>query len=118
MTFRQIDKFEKNNPDIAFNVLYLHQEKEGKNKSKIRMSFSYIKIYKYESIWAKIGQTKIWKSKKQKHLGVIIDQNLKFDEYVLSICRKASKKLNALTRICHYLNLQQRRTIMKSFAES
>ena len=35
MTVRQIDKFEKNNPDIAVNVLYLHRPKEGKSKSKI-----------------------------------------------------------------------------------
>ena len=27
VTVRQIDKFEKNNPDIAVNVLYLHQSK-------------------------------------------------------------------------------------------
>ena len=26
MTVRQIDKFEKNNPDIAVNVLYLQQK--------------------------------------------------------------------------------------------
>ena len=35
MTKRQIDKFEKNNPDIAVNVLYLHRQKEGKSKGKI-----------------------------------------------------------------------------------
>ena len=35
MTVNQIDKFEKINPDIAVNVLYLHQKEEGKSKSKI-----------------------------------------------------------------------------------
>ena len=35
MTVRQIDKFEQNNPDIAVNVLYLHQKEEGKSKGKI-----------------------------------------------------------------------------------
>ena len=36
VTVSQIDKFEKNNKDIAVNVLYLHQKEEGKSKVKIR----------------------------------------------------------------------------------
>ena len=35
MTVSQIDKFEKNNKDIAVNVLYIHQKEEGKSKGKI-----------------------------------------------------------------------------------
>ena len=42
--------------------------------------------HKYEMIWANIGQTKIWESRKQKLLGIIIDRNLRFDEYVLNQC--------------------------------
>ena len=36
--------------------------------------------FTYESVWAKIGKTKIWESKKQKLLGVKIDRRLSFDE--------------------------------------
>ena len=32
--------------------------------------------HKHENIWAKIGQTKIWESRKQKLLGVEIDSSL------------------------------------------
>ena len=35
--------------------------------------------FKYESIWAKIGKTKIWESKKQKLLGAEIDKTLSFE---------------------------------------
>ena len=35
MTVSKIDKFEKNNKDIAVNVLYTHQKEEGKSKGKI-----------------------------------------------------------------------------------
>ena len=35
MAVKNIDKFEKNNKDIAVNVLYLHQKEEGKSKGKI-----------------------------------------------------------------------------------
>ena len=48
--------------------------------------------FKYENIWAEIGKTKIWESKKQKLLGVAIDRNLISDEYIVSLCKKAGKK--------------------------
>ena len=46
------------------------------------------KGHKHESIWANIGKSKIWGSEKQKLLGILIDQNLRFDEY---ICHSAKK---------------------------
>ena len=33
----------------------------------------------FEAVWAKIGKTKIWKSKEQKLLGVLIENDLNFD---------------------------------------
>ena len=74
--------------------------------------------HKHEMIWANIGQTKIWESRKQKLLGIIIDRNLRFDEYVLNQCKKAGRKLSALTSICKFMSLERRRTLMKSFIES
>ena len=38
--------------------------------------------YKHEMIWANLGQTEIWESRKQKLLRTINDRNLRFDEYV------------------------------------
>ena len=35
--------------------------------------------YKHETVWAKICETKIWESNKQKLLGALIDGNLNFD---------------------------------------
>ena len=55
--------------------------------------------FKYENIWAKIGKTKIWESKKQKLLGVEIFRTLSFDEHIASLCRKAGKKLSVLARL-------------------
>ena len=48
---------------------------------------------KYESFWAKIGKTTIWESKKQKILGVEMNNAFSFHEYVASSCKKAGKKL-------------------------
>ena len=41
--------------------------------------------YKNENIWVRIGELKIWESSKQKLLGVLIDRNLSFIQYVSSL---------------------------------
>ena len=74
--------------------------------------------YKHENIWARIRQTKIWESRKQKLLGVEIDSNLNFDLYVSSLCKKAGKKLSVLARLSSFMSLNQRRTLMKAFIKS
>ena len=57
-------------------------------------------------------------SKCEKLLGIKIDSNLKCDSHVESLCKKASHKLHALARVSKYMNLRQRRIIMKSFINS
>ena len=52
---------------------------------------------------------------KVKVLGITIDNNLTFNVHVSNLCKKASQKLHALARVSGYMNLGQRRTIMKSF---
>ena len=47
--------------------------------------------HKHENIWTKIGQTKIWESRKQKLVGVEIDGSLNFDLYVHHYVRKREK---------------------------
>ena len=65
-----------------------------------------------------VGETNIWDSKQQKRLGVLIDSDLKFDEYVLSQCKKACKKLTAFIRMSKFMTFAQRKNIMKAFIES
>ena len=55
--------------------------------------------HKYKTVRAKIGETKIWESNKQKLLRVIIDRNLNFDEYIFDLCKKAGRKLSVLARL-------------------
>ena len=46
--------------------------------------FYLVKGYKHDELmWANIGQSQIWERKKRKVLGVIIDRDMKFDEYIL-----------------------------------
>ena len=51
-------------------------------------------------------------------LGITIDSNLTFENHIINICKKANQKLNALGRIAPYMNIEKRRTIMKSFVTS
>ena len=53
-----------------------------------------------------------------KLLGVIIDNELKFDEHVSKLCKKASQKLHALARISNYMSQDKLRILMKAFIES
>ena len=74
--------------------------------------------HRHENIWAKIGQTKIWGSRKQKLLGVEINSRLNFNLYVSSLCEKAGKMLSVLARLSSFISLNQRQILMKTFIES
>ena len=54
-------------------------------------------------------------SSNQKLLGICFNSNFRFDDHVASLCKKASQKLNGLTRVVQYMNRAQRRSIMKAF---
>ena len=44
--------------------------------------------------------------------------DLSFENHVSSLCKKASQKLHALTRIVNYMNLSKRKALMKTFVIS
>ena len=67
---------------------------------------------------ATIDNSYIESEDKQVLLGITIDSNLTFENHINKICKKASQKLNVLARIAPYMNIQKRRTIMKSFVTS
>ena len=66
-----------------------------------------VRGYEHESIWAKIGDARIWESDKQKLLGVHVDTTLSFDEHVPKLCKKAGGKLSVLARLSSYMTLTQ-----------
>ena len=55
---------------------------------------------------------------KEALLGIPNEKDLKFDNYVNSLCKKPRQKLNALPRLAPYMNVEKRRIIMKAFIES
>ena len=85
--------------------------KANSDKSHLIMSCT-------EATIAMIDGLPIDSSKTEVLLGITIDHELKFDDHVNYLCRKASLKLNALARIAHFMNVSKKRIIMKSFIES
>ena len=61
--------------------------------------------HRHENIWERIGQTKIMESRKQKLLGIEIDNSLNFDLYISSLCEKARKKMSVLARLSNFMSL-------------
>ena len=70
--------------------------------------------YKHENIWAKIGDSKIRESNKQKLLGVHINRTLSFNEHASNLCKKAGRVLSVLASLPSYITLTQRGVLMKS----
>ena len=77
-----------------------------------------VSVYKHEIVWDQIEDEITWESNKQKLLGLQIDRNLNFNEYVSSLCKKAGKKLSVYGRLSNFMGIKQRTVSMKSFIKS
>ena len=69
-------------------------------------------------VYAMINNHVINNSEQVKLLGITLDNDLTFNMHVSKLCKKASQKVHALSRVCHYMTISQRRIIMKAFIES
>ena len=65
-----------------------------------------------------ISETMVTESVEEKLLGVTLDKNLDFKSHANAICKKAGQKLQALTRISSYMNVEKSRIMMNTFAMS
>ena len=74
--------------------------------------------HKFESVWAMIGESRIWESRREKLLGVYIDNDLNFKFHINQICIKAERKVAALARMSCFISQKRRRLIAKTFIES
>ena len=85
------------------------------NQSKCHLLFA---GHKYEHLFARVGESMIWESQREKLLGVHIDREMSLKYHVTNLCKKANQKLSALIRLGRYHDLDQRRLLMKSFVAS
>ena len=64
---------------------------------------------------ANIGDEQIIESNIVKLLGINIDSRLSSNDHFNTICKKASNKLNTLSRQCAILPFQRRKVLMHAF---
>ena len=57
-------------------------------------------------------------SKEEKILGVIIDNKLRFKSHVKNLCKKASQKIWAFSRLINYLNDSKKKIIFNALIKS
>ena len=57
-------------------------------------------------------------SKEQKNLGVTIDNKLNFKSHINELCKKASQKVAALSRLSSYLHNSEKKLIFNSTIKS
>ena len=57
-------------------------------------------------------------SKEEKILGVIINNRLRFKSHVKNLCRKASQKIRASSRLINYLNDSEKKMIFNALIKS
>ena len=71
-----------------------------------------------DNVHVNIGTAQIENSKCQKLLGINIDSKLTFEDHINRICKKASAKLNALSRISYYMDPLKRKLLVNVFFTS
>ena len=88
---------------MSLNPTKHHYMYLGKNKENDTFNF---------------GNISLNNSKEEVILGLTIDNKLSFDNHVKKICRKASQKTCALSRISNYLGPKQKEIIFKGMIKS
>ena len=73
---------------------------------------------KEEVVITKIGSASITETHEVRLLGVMIDRELRFKNYINFIYKKAGKELNALARLCNLITFEKCRSLMKAFVLS
>ena len=85
------------------------------NQMKSNYDKCHLLLSTQEEANIQIANTTIKCSQSEKMLGIILDNQLKFDKHVENICQKASRQLNALARVTNYMELPKRRILMNAF---
>ena len=88
------------------------------NLMRIKADKCHLLVSTNNIVKIKIGNFDITNSKSEKLLGVKFDHKLSFDDHISELCKKASRKINALSRVASYMNISKRRILMNAFFKS
>ena len=85
---------------------------------KINADKCHLLVNTNNTVQIKIGNFGITNSKSEKLLGVKFDHKLSFDGHISKLCKRASRKINALSRVASYMTISKRRILMNTFYKS
>ena len=88
------------------------------NQMKANISKCHLLVNKKDEVVINLGETEIKNSEYEKLLGIKVDTKLNFNEHLNDIISKASRKVNALSRVVPYMNLSKKKVLMNSFFNS
>ena len=88
------------------NTPYGNHMKANKDKCHLLISNN-------KKVSMKIDNIELENTSSKKLLGIIIDSKLNFKEHLEGITKKASRKVNVLSRITPFMNLTKRKLLMK-----
>ena len=101
----------------TFSVMNWFRFNEMKpNQSKCHLLVSDIDHTHYRSkSYIYLEDAFIESEESVKLLGLVMDEKLKFEEYIKSLLKEGNKKLHALMRISKYLAHEKLRLVMENF---
>ena len=88
------------------------------NLMRINANKCHLLVSTNNTVKIKIGNFDITNSKSEKLLGVKFDHKLSFDDHICALCKKASRKIHALSRVASHMNISKRRILMNAFFKS
>ena len=88
------------------------------NQMKANISKCHLLANKKNEVTIRIGDTEVKNSEYKKLLGIKVDTKLNFNEHLNDIISKASRKVNALSRVMPYTNLYKKKKLVSSFFNS
>ena len=77
-------------------------------KLKVNLDKYHLSVSGTENEKIKLDNFTITNSKKEKLLGIVFDDKLKFQYHIENLCKKASLTLSALLRVAPFVNLPQK----------
>lgn len=86
----------------------------SKNYFKANSGKCHLLVNTTSKVRISVKKEKISNSSNQKLLGVRFSSYFRFDDHVVSLFKKASQKLNGLTRVAQIINLSARRSTMET----
>ena len=79
---------------------------------KANISKCHLLVNKKDEVTIRIGDTEIKNSEYENLLGIKVDIKLNFNEHLNDIISKASRKVNAMSRVMPYMSLSKKKKIV------